>query len=104
MDTSYRYNREEYKCTFCPYTCTTERAFLRHLRSHTEDEEKNGIQGSSNQNQESTPRLSCPVCGKDRSGEAALNKHMLRHRDKDRNFCCDICAFKTVQLKKVSYF
>lgn len=89
----YRYGREEYRCDMCPYTCTTEKAFLKHLRGHSStDKGKEDIKD--------VPRLSCPVCGKDRTGEAALNKHMQRHRN-DKNFCCDICSFKTVQLKKV---
>lgn len=80
----------------CPYTCTTERAFLRHLRSHSSESD------SKESTQDAVPRLSCPVCGKDRSGDAALSKHMQKHRD-NRHFCCDICSFKTVQLKKVRH-
>lgn len=93
---NFRYGREEYRCTICSYTCTTERAFLKHLRFHASDENKEA------QLNNESPRLSCPVCGKDRTGEAALNLHMQKHRD-DKNFCCDICSFKTVQLKKVSF-
>lgn len=48
-------------------------------------------------------KISCVICGKDRSSEVDMNKHMKKHRD-DRYFCCDICIFKTVQLKKVGKF
>lgn len=84
-----RYEREEYRCTMCSYTCTTEKAYLRHLRMHSVGDLK------------PDGKLSCTVCGKDRVGETALAKHMKKHRD-DRYFCCDICIFRTVQLKKVS--
>lgn len=75
----------------CSYTCTTEKAYLRHLRMHSIGDLK------------PDGKLSCTVCGKDRVGETALAKHMKKHRD-DRYFCCDICIFRTVQLKKVSWF
>ncbi|XP_033221525.1 RE1-silencing transcription factor B-like [Belonocnema kinseyi] len=83
----YRYEREEYRCSLCSYACTIEKAFQRHLRAHAK--------GSAPET-----RVSCAVCGADRSSEVDLSKHMRRHRD-DRYFCCDICIFRTVQLKKL---
>ncbi|KAL7305954.1 hypothetical protein TKK_0001427 [Trichogramma kaykai] len=85
-----RYEREEYRCYLCPYACTIEKAFQRHLRAHA--------RGTADAGQ--MPRLSCAVCGADRSSELDLSKHMRRHRD-NRYFCCDICIFRTVQLKKL---
>lgn len=82
-----RYEREEYRCSLCSYACTIEKAFQRHLRAHA--------RGSAPET-----RVSCAVCGADRSSEVDLSRHMRRHRD-DRYFCCDICIFRTVQLKKV---
>lgn len=87
---AFRHFREEYRCTLCPYTCTTEKAFVRHLR-HCES------------NEYSIPEklpVSCPVCGKDRPGKQILEMHMEKHKD-NKYFCCDICSFRTVQLKKV---
>ncbi|XP_047370163.1 B-cell CLL/lymphoma 6 member B protein-like isoform X1 [Vespa velutina] len=83
----YRYEREEYRCTLCSYACTIEKAFQRHLRAHA--------RGTAPET-----RVSCAVCGADRSSEVDLSRHMRRHRD-DRYFCCDICIFRTVQLKKL---
>lgn len=82
-----RYEREEYRCSLCSYACTIEKAFQRHLRAHAK--------GAAPET-----RVSCAVCGADKSSEVDLSKHMRRHRD-DRYFCCDICIFRTVQLKKV---
>lgn len=87
---THRYEREEYRCSLCSYACTIEKAFQRHLRAHA-----NGIAPET--------RVSCAVCGADRSSEVDLSRHMRRHRD-DRYFCCDICIFRTVQLKKVIFF
>lgn len=86
-DAFLRYEREEYRCSLCSYACTIEKAFQRHLRAHA--------RGSAPET-----RVSCAVCGADRSSEVDLSRHMRRHRD-DRYFCCDICIFRTVQLKKV---
>lgn len=86
----HRYEREEYRCSLCSYACTIEKAFERHLRAHAK--------GTAPET-----RVSCAVCGADRSSEVDLSRHMKRHRD-DRYFCCDICIFRTVQLKKVSSF
>ncbi|XP_020707444.2 zinc finger and SCAN domain-containing protein 22-like isoform X2 [Athalia rosae] len=82
-----RYEREEYRCSMCSYACTIEKAFQRHLRAHAK--------GAAPET-----RVSCPVCGADRTSEVDLSRHMRRHRD-DRYFCCDICIFRTVQLKKL---
>ncbi|XP_043287131.1 RE1-silencing transcription factor-like isoform X2 [Venturia canescens] len=82
-----RYEREEYRCSLCSYACTIEKAFQRHLRAHA----RGGAPET---------RVSCAVCGADRSSEVDLSRHMRRHRD-DRYFCCDICVFRTVQLKKL---
>ncbi|XP_014480460.1 PREDICTED: gastrula zinc finger protein 5-1-like isoform X2 [Dinoponera quadriceps] len=82
-----RYEREEYRCSLCSYACTIEKAFQRHLRAHAK--------GTAPET-----RVSCAVCGADRSSEVDLSRHMRRHRD-DRYFCCDICIFRTVQLKKL---
>lgn len=84
-----RYEREEYRCQMCAYTCTIEKAFYKHLKLHTL-----GLNVPS-------VKISCVICGKDRPTEVEMNKHMRRHRD-NRYFCCDICIFRTVQLKKVS--
>ncbi|XP_044269953.1 zinc finger protein 785-like [Tribolium madens] len=81
-----RYSKEEYRCKQCPYTCTTEKAFLHHLR-WCEDKSTKKL-------------LSCPVCGKDRRSEETLSIHMMKHKQ-DKYFCCDICKFKTIQLKKL---
>lgn len=72
----------------CAYSCTVEKAFYKHLKVHSLGRQANQI------------KISCVICGKDRSSEVDMNKHMKKHRD-DRYFCCDICIFKTVQLKKV---
>lgn len=83
----YRYEREEYRCSLCSYACTIEKAFQKHLRAHA--------RGTAPET-----RVSCAVCGADRSSEVDLSRHMRRHRD-GRYFCCDICIFRTVQLKKL---
>ncbi|XP_023727059.1 zinc finger and BTB domain-containing protein 47 isoform X2 [Cryptotermes secundus] len=83
-----RYEREEYRCQMCAYTCTIEKAFYKHLKLHSL-----GLNVSS-------VKISCVICGKDRPTEVDMNKHMRRHRD-NRYFCCDICIFRTVQLKKL---
>ncbi|KAK6629210.1 hypothetical protein RUM43_003027 [Polyplax serrata] len=83
-----RYEREEYRCQICAYSCTVEKAFYKHLKIHSVGRQMNQI------------KISCVICGKDRSSEVDMNKHMKKHRD-DRYFCCDICIFKTVQLKKL---
>jgi hypothetical protein len=83
-----RYEREEYRCQMCAYTCTIEKAFYKHLKLHSL-----GLSVSS-------VKISCVICGKDRPTEVDMNKHMRRHRD-NRYFCCDICIFRTVQLKKL---
>ncbi|XP_017785602.1 PREDICTED: RE1-silencing transcription factor B-like [Nicrophorus vespilloides] len=85
-----RYSREEYKCSMCTYTCTTEKAFLKHLRNCE-------AKGTKDQNE---PRLSCPICGKDRNGEQSIFIHMQKHKD-NKHFCCDLCKFRTLQLKKL---
>ncbi|KAJ4443639.1 hypothetical protein ANN_05313 [Periplaneta americana] len=86
-----RYEREEYRCQMCAYTCTIEKAFYKHLKLHSL-----GLNVSS-------VKISCVICGKDRPTEVDMNKHMRRHRD-NRYFCCDICIFRTVQLKKYVSF
>lgn len=48
------------------------------------------------------PRLSCPICGKDRRGKQSLEQHMMKHKS-DKHFCCDICKFQSLQLKKVLF-
>ncbi|KAK9703907.1 Protein SCAI [Popillia japonica] len=86
------YSREEYRCSMCPYTCTTEKAFLKHSRT-CEPKDENGADNRQ-------LNLSCPICGKDRNGEELLALHMKKHKD-NKHFCCDICKFKTLQLKKL---
>lgn len=86
-----RYEREEYRCQMCSYACTIEKAFYKHLKTHS-----TGTPPLPNNNL----KISCVICGKDRPTEADMNKHMRKHRD-DRFFCCDICVFRTVQLKKL---
>ncbi|KAJ8980231.1 hypothetical protein NQ317_003739 [Molorchus minor] len=88
-----RYSREEYRCESCPYICTTEKAFLKHLRRCTISK------NSSDSDPQNSP-LSCPVCGKDRRNESSLSVHMVKHKA-GKYFCCDLCKFKSVQLKKV---
>ncbi|GJQ87383.1 hypothetical protein Trydic_g14529 [Trypoxylus dichotomus] len=88
-----RYSREEYRCSMCPYTCTTEKAFLKHSRT-CEPKDENSADTNRKLN------LSCPICGKDRNGEELLALHMKKHKD-NKHFCCDICKFKTLQLKKL---
>ena len=85
---NFRYEREEYRCSQCPYACTIEKAYRRHLKAHALGQHSGG------------PALSCAVCGVDKSSELELSKHMRRHRQ-ERFFCCDICIFRTVQLKKL---
>ncbi|XP_071049983.1 RE1-silencing transcription factor B-like [Onthophagus taurus] len=87
-----RYSREEYKCITCPYTCTTEKAFIHHLRNCCA-KQKDDVQ-------DKPLEISCPICGKDRKGEESMTIHMKKHKD-NRHFCCDICKFKTLQLKKL---
>lgn len=88
---SSRYSREEYKCPTCAYTCTIEKAFFKHLRQDCEQAT----------NSEGDPRISCPICGKDRDSEPLLMAHMVKHRC-GKHFCCDLCKFRTLQMKKVS--
>lgn len=92
----FRYSKEEYRCGQCPYTCTTEKAFLRHVRTceskHDEEDNKSDAKKAHS--------LSCPICGKDRRDEDSLSKHMTKHKQQ-KHFCCDICRFKSLQLKKV---
>lgn len=87
---SGRYSREEYRCESCPYSCTTEKAFLKHVRQ---------CAGKDTDLQNSP--LSCPVCGKDRKNESSLSVHMVKHKS-GKHFCCDLCKFKSIQLKKVT--
>lgn len=86
-----RYDREEYRCQICSYSCTIEKAFYKHLKVHS-----TGVSSIPT----TVSKISCVICGKDRPSEADMNKHMRKHRD-DRYFCCDICVFRTVQLKKL---
>lgn len=83
-----RYEREEYRCQMCSYTCTTEKAFFKHLKLHSMGLSIRKV------------KISCVICGKDRPTEIDMNKHMRKHRD-NQYFCCDICIFRTVQLKKL---
>lgn len=85
-----RYSREEYKCPTCAYTCTIEKAFFKHLRQDCEQAT----------NSEGDPRISCPICGKDRDSEPLLMAHMVKHRC-GKHFCCDLCKFRTLQMKKL---
>lgn len=47
--------------------------------------------------------VSCPICGKDRNNETSLSMHMNKHKY-GKQFCCDLCKFKSIQLKKVFEF
>nr|CAD7443708.1 unnamed protein product [Timema bartmani] len=78
-----RYEREEYRCQICAYSCTIEKAFYKHLKIHSL-----GLTAPS-------VKISCVICGKDRPTEVEMNKHMRKHRD-NRYFCCDICVFRTL--------
>ncbi|XP_018494123.1 RE1-silencing transcription factor [Galendromus occidentalis] len=83
----HRHNAEEYHCPYCPYGCTVYKALIKHEKMHLQGKE--------------TPlKISCKVCGKDRSSEDDMNKHMRKHRQGE-NFGCDICDFTSIQLKKV---
>ncbi|KAL7636818.1 UNVERIFIED_CONTAM: hypothetical protein RMT77_012576 [Armadillidium vulgare] len=86
----HRYNKEEFQCPHCEYSCTVEKAFNRHLEAH-----RQGLDES-----EIADKLSCQICGKDRANEASLRNHMERHK-KGNFFKCDICKFQSVQLKKL---
>lgn len=79
---------EEYKCPLCPYRCTVEKAYKKHLKLHQSGTKHFVV------------KVSCKICGKDRSSEADLRKHMRKHKD-DKDFVCDICGFASIQLKKI---
>ncbi|XP_064481939.1 RE1-silencing transcription factor-like isoform X1 [Ornithodoros turicata] len=87
----HRHNAEEYRCPFCPYTCTVYKAFKKHQKSH--------VFGSSKP-PSAQVKLSCKICGKDRSTDADMQKHMKKHRSGE-NFICDVCGFASIQLKKI---
>ncbi|KAG7158561.1 Zinc finger protein 407-like 2 [Homarus americanus] len=84
----HRYNKEELTCPLCEYSCTVEKAFRRHLKTHEE-----GHRGP-------VSKVSCCICGQDRLNEAEMKKHMRKHRI-GKYYRCDICKFQTVQLKKL---
>lgn len=84
----HRHNAEEYRCPYCPYSCTVYRALKKHQRVHASG------------NETFTLKLSCKICGKDRPTEAEMSRHMKKHR-KEEHFLCDLCEFSSVQLKKI---
>lgn len=81
------HNAEEYHCEYCPYSCTVEKALIKHQKLH-------------NTTKEFVLKVSCKICGKDRFNDIELKKHMRKHISGE-NFICDICGFTSVQLKKV---
>lgn len=85
----HRHNAEEYRCPFCPYTCTVYKAYRKHQKAHVFGAAKLA-----------PIKLSCKICGKDRSTEADMQKHMKKHRSGE-NFVCDVCGFASIQLKKI---
>lgn len=85
----HRHNAEEYRCPFCPYTCTVYKAYRKHQKAH--------VLGAAKL---APVKLSCKICGKDRSTEADMQKHMKKHRSGE-NFVCDVCGFASIQLKKI---
>uniref|UniRef100_A0A1E1XC76 Putative re1-silencing transcription factor n=1 Tax=Amblyomma aureolatum TaxID=187763 RepID=A0A1E1XC76_9ACAR len=85
----HRHNAEEYRCPFCPYTCTVYKAYRKHQKAH--------VLGAAKL---MPVKLSCKICGKDRSTEADMQKHMKKHRSGE-NFVCDVCGFASIQLKKI---
>ncbi|XP_071034572.1 zinc finger protein 629 isoform X2 [Parasteatoda tepidariorum] len=84
----HRHNAEEYKCPYCPYSCTVYKALRKHQKVH--------LSG----NETFTLKLSCKICGKDRSTEMEMQRHMRKHKN-DEHFLCDLCNFSSVQLKKI---
>ncbi|XP_069157610.1 LOW QUALITY PROTEIN: uncharacterized protein [Procambarus clarkii] len=84
----HRYNKEELTCPLCDYSCTVEKAFRRHLKTH-----EAGHRGP-------VSIVSCCICGKDRPNEGEMKAHMKKHRI-GKYYRCDICKFQTVQLKKL---
>lgn len=87
----HRHNAEEYRCPYCPYSCTVYKALKKHQKLH-----------NATSNKQFTIKVSCKICGKDRATEADLQKHMKKHRN-DKYFLCDICGFASIQLKKKLY-
>uniref|UniRef100_T1JCG9 C2H2-type domain-containing protein n=1 Tax=Strigamia maritima TaxID=126957 RepID=T1JCG9_STRMM len=83
-----RHAAEEYKCPLCPYRCTVEKAFKKHMKLHQAGTKHFVV------------KVSCKICGKDRSSETDLRKHMKKHKD-DKDFVCDVCGFASIQLKKI---
>nr|KAF7387601.1 hypothetical protein H0235_018323 [Vespula pensylvanica] len=76
-----RYEREEYRCTLCSYACTIEKAFQRHLRAHA--------RGTAPET-----RVSCAVCGADRSSE--LIQHRRMHTG-EKPHLCPHCAYRSAR-------
>ncbi|OQR77869.1 zinc finger protein-like, partial [Tropilaelaps mercedesae] len=85
----HRHNAEEYHCPYCSYGCTVYKALRKHKKLHLQGKALVGV-----------VKLSCKVCGKDRSSEEEMARHMRKHRQGD-NFVCDICGFTSIQLKKI---
>lgn len=83
-----RHAAEEYKCPLCPYKCTVEKAFKKHMKLHQAGTKHFVV------------KVSCKICGKDRSSEADVRKHMKKHKD-GKDFVCDICGFASIQMKKI---
>ncbi|GIX99353.1 zinc finger protein 407 [Caerostris extrusa] len=84
----HRHNPEEYKCKHCPYVCTVMKAMKKHQKIHKS-------------NLEAFPlMISCKICGKDRPSESEMQRHLKKHK-KGNRFCCDLCPFTSVQLKKI---
>lgn len=84
----HRHNAEEYRCPMCTYSCTVYKALKKHMKLHTASGKHFVV------------KISCKICGKDRSTEADLQKHMKKHRE-GKNFLCDVCGFASIQMKKI---
>ncbi|XP_067125218.1 zinc finger protein 121-like [Centruroides vittatus] len=84
----HKHNPEEYECPLCPYTCTVSEAYKKHLKIHVSGENPVKM------------KVSCKICGKDRSDDLEMKEHMKKHKNK-KYFLCDLCNFRNFQLKKI---
>ncbi|XP_014239401.1 zinc finger protein 184-like isoform X2 [Cimex lectularius] len=82
-----RYNKEQYNCDICSYSCTVQASIFHHVKQHWN-------QG------DNVPKFSCEICGKDEYIKEHLLVHKSDHIDGNQ-YCCDLCDFRTVQLKKL---
>lgn len=103
--------RKPYNCSICPRRFTSQFALQNHMWSHLpygrkvlSDNDKNSIRKSeseqefsaldaaeNSQENNSTLRFVCPVCGKHISTKGNLKVHLETHRPKGK-YGCDICG------------